>query len=279
MLSQRVRSHVRAVDEIVVDPARGLGVIIRSGHPEAPGIVAERLRAALALGADETRRGRQHRRAHRAAETGASQERAQPMMLRLGVGHAAFEPRSADAALDGGLDAAIRDACRPRMLISLPLEALSPRAPAARPAPDARMPDADGVAPDPDMSQPAQDMSPDEPGTTGETIGAPRLRLVRLPYGREKESAALRERARLLGVPFAHLPAHLSSSCRRALAPDLAREVRAVAIGRTRSTLTVAMDDPRDANAVLRLRAATGLAIFPVLAPAQEIARALAEFD
>jgi hypothetical protein len=73
------------------------------------------------------------------------------------------------------------------------------------------------------------------------------------------------------------LPPRLPASARRALSPELARELRAVAIGRARDTLTVAMDDPADAAAVLRLRASTGLAIFPVLATAEEIEHALGQ--
>jgi len=107
---------------------------------------------------------------------------------------------------------------------------------------------------------------------------APWLRLVR-PAMDDVEYGDLRARAQALGVPYIRPPARIPPACRRALPPGLARALRAVPIGRTRHALTVAMDDPRNAAAILRLRAATGLAIFPVLAPAAEIERALARLD
>ena len=55
----------------------------------------------------------------------------------------------------------------------------------------------------------------------------------------------------------------------------MATQLRAVPIGRTRGMLTVAMNDPRDQQAVLRIGAATGLTIFPVLAAPDDIERAL----
>jgi hypothetical protein len=85
----------------------------------------------------------------------------------------------------------------------------------------------------------------------------------------------LRAQADALGVPYVTLPPRLPESLAPLLAADLLREVRAAPIGRTRDTLTVAMDDPTDRAAIARLAAATGLTIFPVLASAGDLARTL----
>lgn len=94
--------------------------------------------------------------------------------------------------------------------------------------------------------------------------------IAALPDGHE----TLRARAHALGVPFALLPRSLPLDCRDALEPEIAHELRAVVIGRSRMMLTVALEDPCDA-AVLRLRAVTGMNVFPVLAASEEIGRAL----
>jgi GGDEF domain-containing protein len=113
-----------------------------------------------------------------------------------------------------------------------------------------------------------------------ETSGVRHLRLVPREQGlSEHEADALRRRASALGVPYMRLPPRLDADIRRALPPALARELRAVPVGRNRFVLTVAMEHPGDANAMLRLRAVTGLAIFPVLAAAAEITRALAQLE
>ena len=87
----------------------------------------------------------------------------------------------------------------------------------------------------------------------------------------------MRERALALGVPYVELPSRVSSACRHAVAPELARELRVVPIGRTRGTLTVAMGDPADSAAVHRLGEETGLCIFPVLASSDALDRALSQ--
>ncbi len=89
-------------------------------------------------------------------------------------------------------------------------------------------------------------------------------------------SATLRRRAEAVGAPFIHLPARLTLVCQRAIPYELASELRAIPIGRTRTTLTVAMEHPQDGQALRRLRLATGLSIFPVLGAPDEIERALA---
>jgi hypothetical protein len=104
---------------------------------------------------------------------------------------------------------------------------------------------------------------------------APNATLPAMAAPGEDELERLRAQADALGVPYVTLPACLPASVAPLLAPDLLREVRAAPLGRTRRTLTVAMDDPTDRTAIARLSAATGLAIFPVLASAGDLARTL----
>ncbi|HEX6123687.1 MAG TPA: hypothetical protein VFY89_11030 [Ktedonobacterales bacterium] len=87
----------------------------------------------------------------------------------------------------------------------------------------------------------------------------------------------LRLRALSLGVPFLHLPPTLPLDCAGALPMELARALRAVPVGRTATALTVALDTRWDARTLFRLRAATGLEIFPVLTQPDELERALAQ--
>lgn len=105
--------------------------------------------------------------------------------------------------------------------------------------------------------------------------GHPRRSALLDAPGAGGEREALRLQADALGVPYACLPRRLPEGCGDAISVQLARELRAVPIGRTRSTLTVAMHDPTDAGVVQRLSAATGLRIFPVLVAAAELERAL----
>ncbi len=93
------------------------------------------------------------------------------------------------------------------------------------------------------------------------------------------ERDPLRLRALAMGVPYLHLPAVLPSECRGLLDIGLARELRAVPIGRTADALTVALDARWDARMLFRLRAATGLIIFPVLTLSTELESALAQLQ
>lgn len=79
-----------------------------------------------------------------------------------------------------------------------------------------------------------------------------------------------------LPLPFLRIPARLPAGCRRALPAALAHELRAVVVGRGRGALTVAFAAPASPAMLQRLHEATGLDIFPVLAPADEIEHALA---
>jgi hypothetical protein len=102
----------------------------------------------------------------------------------------------------------------------------------------------------------------------------PRLRVIRGGLPPHSEEAA-RKRAQALGVPFLRLPRRLPHAGWYGISAELAQELRAVPVGCSQRVLTVAMDNPHDTGAVLRLRAATGLTIFPVLALPEELDRAL----
>jgi hypothetical protein len=114
-------------------------------------------------------------------------------------------------------------------------------------------------------------------GSTHSGRAAPRHQLGMAPVVAPlAEHHELRCRADELGVPFVTVPTQLSDGLRRVVKLDLARELCAVPIGRTRGALTVAMRDPTDMLAMQRLAAATGLTIFPVLAAPSDLSRALA---
>jgi hypothetical protein len=107
------------------------------------------------------------------------------------------------------------------------------------------------------------------------TLAAPGILAT---LGESDQRDRLRLRARSLGVPFLHLPPALPPECAGALPVELARELRAVPVGRTETALTVALDTRWDARLLFRLRAATGLEIFPVLTLPDELDRALGQF-
>jgi hypothetical protein len=72
--------------------------------------------------------------------------------------------------------------------------------------------------------------------------------------------------ARKLGIPYLTLlPRKLPLSLQQLVTPRLAQELGCFPVGRERGTLTVAMLDPQNRAALDRLRAETGLRIFPVL--------------
>ena len=114
------------------------------------------------------------------------------------------------------------------------------------------------------------------PPPTGRSGPRSRISLITSPPARA-DLEQLRKRAQTLGVPLAEVPTRLPSSCRRVIRRELAVELQAVPIGRTRGVLTVAMNDPQDSVAVVRLRDATGMTIFPVLATLADIERAWAQ--
>ena len=55
------------------------------------------------------------------------------------------------------------------------------------------------------------------------------------------------------------------------VSPRLAQELHCYPLGHAHNVLTVAMSDPCDRQALERLRQETGLSIFPVLAPSEEL--------
>ena len=59
----------------------------------------------------------------------------------------------------------------------------------------------------------------------------------------------------------------------------LARELHCYPLGRERNTLTVAMLNPQDHQAIERLRQETGLRIFPVLTHPEALETALRQFS
>lgn len=82
--------------------------------------------------------------------------------------------------------------------------------------------------------------------------------------------------ARKLGIPYLTLlPRKLPKALQQLVTPSLAQELRCFPVGRERDTLTVAMLDPQNSDALDRLRAETGLRIFPVLAHPQALQYAL----
>ena len=106
------------------------------------------------------------------------------------------------------------------------------------------------------------------------TRKAPRHLLV-LPDTTEDESQ-LPELARKLGIPYLSLlPPKLPAGVQRLVNPSLAQELRCFPIGRERNTLTVAMQNPQDNEALNRLHEETGLLIFPVLAHPATLQHAL----
>lgn len=241
-LGERLSAIVRRTDAVEIDGAQALAIVLPGAGREGARAVYQRLRDLLApppLPGDT------------------------PFVLGLSYATGAEEWVNERA-----LDAALHDACIPRTLatLGLPVDYRERRSlgPATSTTPRGR-------------STPARTDS--LTGHTTRKSRAPRsgrhLRLVARSERPQGANEALRQHARALGVPFVHLPESVPSACRGALPPELARELAAVPIGRSRTTLTVAMQNPDDARAVLRLRAATGLAIFPVLAAPDDLDRAL----
>jgi Type II secretion system (T2SS), protein E, N-terminal domain len=99
--------------------------------------------------------------------------------------------------------------------------------------------------------------------------------LPALPQTTEDDSE-LPELARKLGIPYLSLfPQKLPIGVQRLVNPSLAQELRCFPIGRERNTLTVAMQNPQDNEALNRLHEETGLLIFPVLAHPETLQHAL----
>lgn len=241
-LTERVRTRIRRTDQVIAEPRFGTLAIVLCGADSAGArAVMERLCAAL--------------------ESGAAVPGLYPPEARLSVG---YSPAGSLTPQDSAR--VVRAAWRMRRLITV--DTSEPSFPATRqPALDAaRITPADASVPRVGRGERRASIVAlkHEPREVAEVEARP-------------DSDALRAAARALGVPYAQIPRRLPAACRRAIAPELARALRAVPIGRTRGVLTVAMQNPSDTCSVQRLRGATGLTVFPVLADADEIERALAQ--
>jgi hypothetical protein len=82
--------------------------------------------------------------------------------------------------------------------------------------------------------------------------------------------------AKKAGIPYLSLlPRKLPLKLQQLISPQLALELGCFPLGRERDTLTVAIANPQDRQILDRLQKETGLHIFPVLAPPQELQTAL----
>ena len=246
-LAERLTPTIRRTDAIEIDGGRALAIVLPGAEREGARAVYQRLRDLLApppLPGDA------------------------PFVLGLSYATGAEEWSSECA-----LDTALGDAGVPRALVTLGLPVdYRERRWLGVPAPAAPR----------GGWRPEVLPTPVAPAKAAGRRSSQHLRLVGSVAASERSARAnetLRERAHALGVPYVQLPETLPASCVEALAPELARELGAVPIGRSRTTLTVAMYNPQDVPAIMRLRAATGLAIFPVLAPADQLNRALSMLD
>jgi len=90
------------------------------------------------------------------------------------------------------------------------------------------------------------------------------------------EPEELSRLARKLGIPYLSLlPRQFPRRLKGVISPKLAQELHCFPLGRERNTLTVAMSDPQNSQALDRLKKETGMQIYPVLASPQELQAAL----
>lgn len=82
--------------------------------------------------------------------------------------------------------------------------------------------------------------------------------------------------ARPPAAPYLQLPEKVAAHLTTLLPYKLAQELRCVPVGRQQQMLTVALADPANAEHIQRLRAATGLTIFPVACDEDGLNRLLA---
>ncbi|GHO87815.1 hypothetical protein [Dictyobacter formicarum] len=93
------------------------------------------------------------------------------------------------------------------------------------------------------------------------------------------EHEELSQQARQLGIPYLSLlPRKVPARVLQVVPPQLAQELHCYPVGRERNTLTVAMINPHDNQALTRLQQVTGLQIFPVIVSPQELQTALDRF-
>lgn len=290
---ERIRGLIRQYDMLEVDAVDGIGIVLHDTNSEGARAVFLRLRDALCspIPPDAP------------SEVAVAVAFGYAASSSISVNNALVEESrhaahlDADAAISSleALSTALLDAARqPQTVLMLTLPVLAhARQPGTRrrhePSREpSREPSMEGEpalpryrAKDVERLSPEQSIHVDDASDTGgaETRHGAQRGHLRLVVSQQQvalpEIDALRALARTLGVPFVRMPAHLPRTCRITVHPTVACELRAVAIGRTRGTLTVAMHDPSDTDAIQRLRALTGLSIFPVLAAPDEIDRAL----
>lgn len=239
-LAERIRPHIRRTDTIELDKRNALAVILHAASREGARAVFQRLHELLTIPPSPDYAA---------------------FAFVIGYATSTVIPGQECVLAD-----IMRDAWKPRTLLSIALPPTTGEL-----APNGGKPKLG--ASHPQMRKSAAEAHPAV--APAESDRRSLLRLVTRDPLTHPADESLRERARALGIPFVQLPSRLPASSRGAIAPELSRELKAVPIGRSRNTLTVAMHDPCDDDAILRLRDATGLAIFPVLAAPDQLARAL----
>jgi len=260
-IAARLRPLIRRTDELMI-AHDGIAVLLRDPAPKGACIVTRRLRDALDNHAGS-------------ASAAPAYEGARFVHLLLGIGYVTFDATGAVVSNDDPCADSDENADE-RPHSDTPSARFSASADAA---PDATF----GAwfarlfmrAWESYTEAPITISLVDAPATGADPATAARAASSEAP-GAQME-LALRRQATRLGVPFARLPTLLPSACRRAISRDLASELRAIPIGYAHATLTVAMEQPCDAQAVSRLRQATGHTIFPVLGAADEISRAITQ--
>ncbi|MGZ3636351.1 MAG: GspE/PulE/PilB domain-containing protein [Ktedonobacterales bacterium] len=282
---ERIRELIRKRDVVEVDAADGIGIVLRDADSEGARAVFMRLRDALCSPIPP-------RAPDEVAVTVAFGYVASSSCLGgnttvEGVGMAAQARVDAGTTISSPemVSTAMLDAARqPQTILTLTLPVVARSSRHARYAHRGRSVEREtalarrGLHP----SLPEQVAVPAGTVSGADEVGAQQrppqrghLRLIASQHVTSPEIEAMRSLARAMKVPFVRMPASLPHSCRSVVHPTIACELRAVPIGRTRSTLTMAMHHPTDTDALQRLRASTGLSIFPVLAAPDEIDRAL----
>jgi hypothetical protein len=100
------------------------------------------------------------------------------------------------------------------------------------------------------------------------SIGLTEVNLYNRNQDEENDSLAA---ARSNGIPFMQLPTLLPSRLKHIIPYALARELRCAPVGRDHNRLTIAMAFPTDIQSIDRLRALTGMTIFPVACEAKAL--------
>jgi hypothetical protein len=100
------------------------------------------------------------------------------------------------------------------------------------------------------------------------SIGLVEVNLYNRDQDEENDSLVA---ARNNGIPFMQLPTRLPSRLKQLIPYSLACELHCAPVGRDHHRLTVAMAYPTDIQAIDRLRATTGMTIFPVACEAKSL--------